>query len=543
MAILDPKRLPLALWEGPEHESVDRQRVTATWQAELDRDPQLRHAYTVVELILGDGTRWRVAEKMLDSLTLSGEPRALVTALVAEPDVVNNYDIGVASATARTMPVVVPAHLVDIRARLASGLPIAGFGEVSLLTDYMPWNRRRVILRGDMMNVSFGSVHEGGLARDLVRARYETELLQCTLQDPRSSADAPWPAPLIDDTRWSSPHEGAIGQAYPAVYGTFVVPARRVSSVDFVVATGHTAQVTAVWRNDALVTGNFAVSYDHDEQGFPVTLITDTFGYAWEDSDRVYAEVVEETTSNHLVDVLRRAVVSIPGGSLLLNEQLMADAEAKLPGTAIVGTASNKATTLIQWVESGLLDDWPMVSMVWDGGRWGPVVTDWRSRTTFDLTAGTADLGDRLTDWSETDKLEIYNDFEVRWGFNSRLKTWAGVLIRNPDNDATCAASEAAVGPRRYPAVELTSVPTEEAAGYVADWLVSHLAIPSLYAEFPAPAGAFLRLRRGDTGYLSDPESQIVSARATIERIAYRRGQCVLGIRLWQSRYRGVASV
>lgn len=543
----DPKRLPLSLWEGPEHHSQDNGRVTEAWQRELDRDPRLRHAYTVVELVLGDGTRWRVAERILNSTTAAGTDRRHLPALLAEPDIVNDYDVGSASSSARSVQVQVPGWMVDVRARLNSGLPVAGFGEVALLTDGMRHDRRRVILRGDMTGVRFGSVHDGGFTRDNLRAAVEEQVFTCKLADPRESADAPWPGEAVDTTRWPDAHDSAVGEPYPRIYGTFNVPCLRVEQTPevLVVGAGHDLTVLDVWHNDISVSGSFTASNAYDALGVPVTIITDISagGITWEDGDRVYARVQAAASLPRLVDVLGEATRSIPAGPLLLNDLLLADAATKLPAGAVVSTASNDPTTLIKWVEGALLDDWPMVSMVFDAGRWGPVVTDWRASPIFDITAGGSQLGDRITDWSETPKRDVYNDFTVRWGYDPRQDSYAGVIHRNPDNDITCQASESASGPRVYKQLDLFSVPTEEAAAYIIDWLVTHYAIPSLWAEFHAPAGAFLLRRRGDTGVLTDPEFKMVGAIATIERVVYRRGQCVLGFRVWQSRLRGVAAV
>ena len=93
--------------------------------------------------------------------------------------------------------------------------------------------------------------------------------------------------------------------------------------------------------------------------------------------------------------------------------------------------------------------------------------------------------------------------------------------------------SQQLIGERHAPVIESRFVTSDDEAAFILDWMVDHMALPSYYVEFKALARIFLENRRGDTIDLTSDEFGWVLQPATIERMTYRRGLCIVGLRVW----------
>lgn len=545
----NPNRLPFALWESPADRDQDLGRITQPWLDAIERcGDDLPEVLMVLDLVMGDGTRFRVATSLLESVAGDGTNRAVAPALMSEPSVDDDYDPGNASSGARSVEVAIPQWFIKPLTRIQSGLPLAGFGELSLLEDGMGWNDRRVIVRGDVSGgVSFGGARNGGqLPWSAAPACAQAEVLELSVQDPRESADVLFPPAVADTVAWPSMPNSGVGRPYPVVFGEFIYESIRVDdsavSPRFVVGYGHDLIVLAAWyqAEDVIPTGDYTVLNGSDDRGVPVTVLSYTgAAITWRESDRVTVSVRSpDGTDPDLLTTIRDVLLRFhPAGSLLVSDSLFAEAMGKLK-VSIRGVA-NRQTSLLEWVEGGILDDFPMVSMVWDGGRYGPVVTDWRGTPRMELVLGTELLRWRASGVTETPKFEMLNAFTMRYAYDGLVDEYGGILQQEPDARPSSQASRAAVGRRQDPEVqEALFINDVNVAQLVLDWMSDHLSLATYFAEFVGAASLYLRLRRGDLITLTAPELSWYGVRATVERIGYQRGQTTLGLRMWTNPFR-----
>jgi len=545
--------LPFSLWAGPGEVDNPAGRVSQVWRDAMVEDPDLTDTHMVVELVLGNGRRFRLATAQLGSTNALGDARDVAPALMEQATITNTYDIDRGSSGARSVGVECPASFIDPVKQISRGMPLAGFGEVSLLRDGMSWHNRRVILRGDMAGgVSFGALRKGA---DQLRWNGQPssdnvsgELFECKLQDPRDSANVIFPPYVVDSSSWDAPHSGSVGRPYPIVYGRFTVECPRVSdsavAPDFIAALGHNHSIGAVYRNDvALAIGvDYTVEYSTDNDGISVTLISALPG-SWADTDRVTAEVrplVATDPDPDLFDVIRDLLQRYhPAGHQIISPQLFADAEAKVGGKRPVSLLVNTRSSLLSFIEEGLLEDYPMLTMVWDGGRYGPVLTDFTAPPRIHLEVGTSLLRFRLGGRSESPKNQAFNQFQIRYAFDNHLDDFSASVSAGPTTHTVCDASSQAMGPRVDDVRESVTFRDPVTAGWVLDWLVAHKTLPTYYTEYGGSSSLFFLLRRGDTVQLTDGDMKLSAATATVEKLVYERGFVRIGLRVWDNPLRG----
>jgi hypothetical protein len=226
-------------------------------------------------------------------------------------------------------------------------------------------------------------------------------------------------------------------------------------------------------------------------------------------------------------------------GNQGLNIRLFAEAAAKLmqavgnPQVLLNGSDSSSAANALDFIETGLLKSYPMVSMVWEDGAYGPIVTDYRSRPTAKFVVGAVPILDRVSEVQTSSVSDLYNGFIIRYNYDPLLDAYSGFVTRDRTNSDVCAYSETLVGRRDFEVLESPYIIDETTANFIADWLVTHYAIPSYLVEYEALPVAYFNLRRGDTILLTDDEFSWTEQRATIEAIEYRRGYCKLTLRVW----------
>jgi hypothetical protein len=217
---------------------------------------------------------------------------------------------------------------------------------------------------------------------------------------------------------------------------------------------------------------------------------------------------------------------------------MFGEAEAKFGSSntpqCLVNAASGKnAGTAIEWVEGGLLKSFPMVSMVWRGGRYGPVVTDYRSEPIAEWIAGSRPLLDRASAITETPKEELFNEFVLRYGYDPVLDVFEKTMIRGAENSSLCEYSRQLIEERHAEVIESLYITDDALASYVLDWCVAHLSLPSHYVEYEVMPRVFIEHNVGDTIWFTDTEQGWSREKATIERMTKRRGHLLVGIRVW----------
>lgn len=545
------------LWSRYPYADRPSGRVSAPWRAEIEKDPALRQARIVLELVTGDGGRYRIATEEVEVVDADGTTRVIRSGLIDEPEIDNTTDLGNAASRARGFDLEISESAIDIRRHLRSGLPVAGFAELSMVAPGMDWIDRRVIVRGLARNGGT-ELPASRLNRELPwgshRVSTSTGTMRIGIQDPRSVLDVVIPPREHRCTlaKWPDASEGDVGRPYPLVLGRGVVQALRVdnSTPDeplFLCASG-VWEVQSIWRNDeeasigaSAATFDFDVYYrTTDDEGVVVTLIRSHPGrFTWEDSDSVIVELVpasDDTGDPRLLDAIADLVtVYGPLGRESLNQALFAAASARLPPLRIRGTLTEEGT-LIRWIEEELLGSFPMVSMAFRAGRYGPIVTDWRAPVLHTLEAGGGLLLEATAPITE-DAEDMRSDFGISYAWDYRLDGFGKSQRVGPNDDAQTRAAAQLMAPADP---ELQSVVIYDDATALASlsWSVDHRALPTIYTEYAALPSAFMVLQEGDVTILTDADRDWYEVRATIERLGYRRGTGTVGLRLWESPFR-----
>lgn len=533
----------------------DLGRLPVYWREVLRQDPTLSNVVMVLELVFGGYTGGaqvvRIATVPVRSVSSrTGLRHDALGMLVGEPMLEQVYDLASGTSAARSLALSMDPLLVDPARLIQRGIPLAGVAEIALerIDKEADHDHRWVLLRGDIAGgVRFGSVRSGPQQPD-------REILEIEIVDPRASVQTKLPPWIIDETRFDTVHESAQGARVPLVLNGYVhIPAARLTSTTpgtqtFVFAHGHgwTVDTTAGVRVNNVVVANVDATYGWtaidavDNLGAPYTAINFTnAATAWEDNDAVHVSTVHDIDDLDPVGVVLRVVqrhsaLGVDGA----NHSLFAEAAAKYPlGVApqvlINGGGGGSSTDALSWIESAFLESYPMISMVWEGGRYGPIYTDHRSVPRADWVVGASPLLDRFSLVEETPKEQIRNDFVLRYDYDPLLDIFRKVAVRGPTNSDVCAYSQQLFGPIEAEPIESPYITDDATAEWILNWLVEHQALPSYLVQYHALGGVALEYRRGDTVHLTDSELQFDQVPATIQALAYSRAQTEITLRVW----------
>jgi hypothetical protein len=518
----------------------------------------MRDVVIVFDVVFGglaESFRIRIATDAVESVSgVDGLRHDADPLLIEEPEIVQEYSLGEGTSSARSVALTIDGALVDAPSLIARGGILAGFAEVSLEAlpnrfDRSPadYDRRYVLLRGDVTGVRFGAGPSAPGSQE------RAELVEIEVVDPKETIGTKLPPWVLDETRNASLHPTAVGERYPIIVnGYTAVPAIRITPGSsgaqrfaFSVGSDLDWSVDAVFVNgQAKLSGDPAYAWttdtDVDALGTSYAVVRFTVGATtWEDSDAVHVTVSATGEQRGVIQALRYVLEEYtPLGAAGSNAELYSTAEARLPvatGVRILVNASggSNAGTGLEWAETGYLSQFPMISMVWENGTYGPVVTDRRLSPLAHWTAGAGPLLDRETLVSETSKADLVNEFVLRYDYDPLLDVFEKVLVRGPSNSAICAYSESLVGTRHAEPLEAPYIRGDYIATYVIDWMVEHFALPSYVVDYVATPDVLLRYRRGDRIDLTDDEMQWSRVPATIEAIRYRRGRATVTLRVW----------
>lgn len=520
-------------------------RLSDYWRRVLTADPGSADLLQTVELVFGDDQVVRCATREVRVTSdFTGDTVDYLPLLMQEAEVDHTYTLGQASSSARSLSLSVPNAMVDAAAVIARGRMLAGYGEVALQVGGGDHDERLVLLRGDMDDgVTFGDLGAG--------------LVECSITDPKESADLNLPPWVVDSDRWNDHDGSASGMRYPVVLNRYNdVPALFVddgtTSGDprWLAVEGHGWDVDDVKVDGTSYAASsteyqWQVEETIDGLGVPVTLIEFTGGSSlpFDGSESVHVTVSGGLRARTLVEAIEYLArdYTVLGNAGLAGD-LFSTASARLgvvPARVLVNASGgDSAARCLEYVEGELLASFPMVSMVWDVGGYGPVVTDRRdSRIVAALEPGVYPLIDRESDVQEWPKAKLFNSFTLRYAYNLLEDTYEAVATRTPDNSILCQISRDQAGERHADPIESRVIYDEATAEYVVDWLVEHMALPSYYVEYTALPWVLFFLRRGDNVTLTDGDFSWVDQVATVERITYRRGSCTLGLRVWARYY------
>ena len=483
----------------------------------------------VFALSFGDGEIVRIASVPLRSADFDAVP-----AIVEEPAIKESITLSTSVSAARSLAITIPTKLVNPLDMIKRGLMVAGFAEVYLQVDGGAHSNRLVLIRGEMAGgVAFGAQAAGD------------ELIELDVVDPKASASLRLPPIVVSESIWPDAHKSALGERLPIVIGGYPgVPALRLTSATtlpkWAIADEHGFMVPEVWVNgepklpvDAVY--GYTVS-TVTQRGVSYTEIAFTNpATVWSDGDSVYADVVSDRSFS-VVRAIEYLLLKYGHMSDGLHSSLFGSAAAKMPSSGVrllLNGAGRTGTDAIKYIETGLLKTFPMVKMVWQNGKYGPVVYDVDAAPSISLEVGTDLLFDRTSLVLESAKDSMSNDFVLRYGYDTVSDSYTKVATRNKDNDHVCAISASQIGVVVSDEIETPYIHNDELAGYVLDWYVRHYSRPSYEVEYVGNAKLYILLRRGDTILLTDSELGFDGVRAVVERITYKRGRVVVGFRVW----------
>ena len=569
-----PVARPFREWARADTTRASNRIPSSTWIDRLALDPSCGRVCIVIDLRMA-GTAIRLSRDEWRSLGTSDEDVSPSPVLLTAPDVLEDR-IAFASggAGARKVSFSFRAGALDPQSRapyrvVAGGAWLGGVAEVALeLVDQYGvgrWSERVVWMRGIVTRVRFGIVAPVD-SDDTDATQRGEEFVEVEIEDPREAASGACPPWVIDDDgdRFTSPHVSALGARLPlAVNSQYRVPCVRITSnttgaQKFVFAQGTGWTINKVFVNGVQkLTGDATygwTQYDNvDGTGVQYSAISFTNGAtAWVDSDCVHCTFDSATQAGPIGTI--RAVLDACSalGVAGLSARAFSESTTRIPPTLPVPPATTivegsiaaprvfvnassggNATRAIDYVEQAICESFPMITMAWTDGGYGPVVVDSRAGSAVRLTAGTFPLVQRSS-LVEHAPRDLRTSFVFRYNYDPILDLYQSVMTRDATNNAVCAAAEALLGYRvDHPPIESVLVSDDSTASYVLDWLVAHMACPAYEIEYTAYGSAWFGLRCGDPVLLTDASHGFVDARGMIESMSWQRGAVAIRLRLW----------
>ncbi len=511
------------------------------WWDAIRKDKMLRDAYITVDLVFGRDTVVRMATELVAVTSAStGESFVYLPQLKEEPDWERSYSPGDGAAEVTSLSFSALSELVKPADIIKAGRMLAGYGEVCLQLKGGDYDQRIVLLRGEMTGgVVFGAPGEE---------------IEVELSDPKVTSNLIVPPWITSVDRHATLPDEWVGERYPMVFNGFDgIECIRVevdtSEPNWLICYDHPFTLDTVYLNgESVASGSAATPWSEgslvDLQGTRYFAVNFTPGtYVWEDNDSVHADITADVTRDviEIIEdlVVKFSVLGLQGASASLFSAARAKLPRMLPKVMINSSNAADEDGILTFIEGTLAESFPMVSMVWDSGKYGPIVTDYRLRLPVaEFIAGQYPLIDRVSSVIESSKEELFNYFRVSYSYDPITDTYQGVQTRTPSNDVDCRLSRDQVGAHHFTTIESNYIQDDSHANYVIDWLVAHFSRPWYYLEWEAWPWVVLWLRRGDLIWYTDPEFGWEAERAIVQTISYRRGRAVIGLRVWPGRKR-----
>ena len=518
-----------------------RQSYQSAWLSYIQQDPYMRDVIMCVELVFGGDQRFTIAT--VPHTAVSSSTSATYTylpMLQEQPQIPSSYTIGGGTATQRSFSMSIDARLVKPKDIIANGRMLAGWAEISLQYPGIDYDKRFVVMRGEM---------SGG-----VRFAADREVMDFDVVDPVNTQEFLIPVQSASTDRTSGLPDESVGKRYPLVITKHpYVPALRLSSdtsdPDFLVAIGSSHEIASsdsVYRNGvAVARTDAAFPWDDEVQtdSLGTTYIACNFDGTgtgtFADGDTIYAPVQRaDSRAVSLIDAIKEIILfNTLMGAKGINNRLFAAASTRMPKMdprILINASGSNSATAFSYVESTLCNDFPMVQMAWTCGGYGPVVTDRRnSAVVANWVAEQFPLTKRATFVEETPKSNVYNAFSVRYGYNPMTDEYEGYVYRDASNSLLCSISQDHVGRREMSVLDTVTVFDDADANYIVDWMVSHYAMPSYYVEYDAVASVMIQYQLGDNIKITDDELGWTNVTATIKKLDYQRSHVTVGLCVW----------
>ncbi len=547
------------------------------WNDHIKNDPNLERVSFCVDIVLSGGTRFRLSNKPVSATdSASNVVLAFNPVLLDTPSVDSTYTLGSGSASLRSFGITfgnIDFNPWDVIFDYGN---LAGWAEISLIADDGDWENRFIIMRGDMTGgVTFGAVQED-MSVEIVDPKYAFDIAVTPYLIISSTLEG------SEYTRGNFSEAPSESQAkrFPLIINDCpnYVPALALRTETPMWIWGGSSDVSAHSNEWMICFGHkhaasdFAVNkYPHDGSatwsvhtdqsdslyGAPYTSISILNRYvadysepepewnweSWKDCT-VFTKIYNSERNYSPKNAIQIIRSLLEEWSLFtenqLNSELFEVALSKIgpaiPRGIINGSGESDSSSIIQFIESTLCGEFPMISMTYHGGGYGPIVTDRFSDVVRgEYTIGQGPIYSRISSYNETAKSSLFNRFTVKYDFDCMLGDYQSVIIRDASNNAWCRMSERMCGTLDKGVIELAYVHDDQTAAYISDWLVGHFALPSYVVEYCASPSVITWLRLGDNIDIYDPDIKdgTEKVRATVEGINYGSSSCSVRLRLW----------
>ena len=247
---------------------------------------------------------------------------------------------------------------------------------------------------------------------------------------------------------------------------------------------GTAASAKCDWVKSPVTKPTFSLSADGE--GNPVYLadFSDDLG---EDTE-VYCDVEGmEDVAGNLIEDFGQALIKIVD----LYSGLPAD-DIDDPGWASAGSQIsawkcssifNGQSTIPETVAQRLTQQLPIIPL-WSRGGYSAVVINYDRLDVQEYLRYPGNLMQRLTKVSNSPVEDIGNYFVVKYGYSPIENRFLKQVIRNRDNNARCALSQAKFGLRSYQPIESYDIQDDATANLLVDYLVRHYSWPQLLVSY-----------------------------------------------------------
>lgn len=539
----------------------------AYWLQLVRADPMLSTAVVVVRVWLGGSIMLALAPQ---PVTVIGKLGTLpfVGALLEEPELSMPFSLESHSASQRSMRfrAAQSNRTLDYYELLKNGFVFSGLAEVALVVEGMDFSLRHVLMRGRAGARSVSSM-----------TPFEFEV-----EDLRVFSNEIVPAVTVTTDRWPTAPEAARGQRIPVIVNgarnSGCIPVRMSLSdgapVEVLYAVCNYMEaltVTTVRVNGVAVSEVSSGQYSPWKQEvkqdiFGNRIIGIDFSTSdgpWQGSEEVTVDVQVADLRNQLslVGVVRTLFErQTRMGSRGLNTPSFAtaDAAAVTPRPWVVANESGSGSvTIFDLVESGVLEQFPMGFLLFEGLGLGMTVVDRRSGPSGNRAVKTLTVPsptseslyngllasmsppvlERMGTYEE--QCDLFTEYEIRWGMAiSGEQTWTGVLRADPGTSAACrVALDLMHGiVNAHPVIDAPFCATEADAAAVLAWLIAHRSVPSYKVTLRCAPSALLLLKRGETVRYSDSYDMFPSAfgaTATVLDITWSLKDCQVVLQVW----------
>jgi len=512
----------------------------SAWATHRKQDELLEQMAVCAELVFGNDQVVQIASKDVRVTDTAGKKYHFKPLLAEQPDVKLTYTLGSGNSEAKTLQIQLPSELVNPTELMKQNRLLAGIGEISLMYDGGNYDERIIIIRGEMdSGITFAP--DGGL-------------VELSITDPKDSSDVTFPPFIVSEDTFPDAPDESIGERMQLICSEFAyVPGIFVTGVasgglqpKVMVCEGHNYDIDNVYVNGTNYGKTHAIyAWSEvqlvDEDLNPYTAISFTSGSSWFDfTEGVYADLSggPKNLTNPIAQIRKIAGEYSVLTSQGINQRMFARAESKLQNLKsrlCVNAGGSNAASTISFIEGEFCGSFPMISMAWENGSYGPVVTDRNQTETIAayFIVGQSPIMSRASVVQETPKTQIVNEFTLRFNYNALDDIYEDVAYRTANNSIICRASQDMVGYRPSDVMDSVWIYETATAEYVLDWLVGHSATPSYYVEYDGVPALFFRVSRGDNVRITDSDFGWDNQLATVETLIFKPGSCTIGLRVW----------